>query len=261
MFGIESYKNKDELLEEQYKAKYLKYKQKYLELKQSGGQFSLPSLPSSTYAYLTTESKAVQLVALFNKCKKNSENPIEVNVNDVNLTANINTVINLEDTSKKTEFETLVASKKNEFETLVKSENAKFQKLIESKKNSYTNEFNNFLTKCNTPNSSEIVNLLNDEAYKIKKGTNKIELIHSTSLIDKAKKQAGTQLKKNSSTISNKTSFVNEDATTFKNLLESIKTGNQGYANYTVPTHYVLIDESLTSYKLVGDGLPKPIPQ
>jgi hypothetical protein len=256
MFGIESYKNKDELLEEQYKAKYLKYKQKYLELKQSGGQFSLrrmsslPSLPSSTYAYLTTESKAAQLVGLFNKCKKNSENPIEVNVNDVNLTTNIDTVINFEDTSKKTEFETLVASKKNEF-----------QKLIESKKNSYTNEFNNFLTKCNTTNSSEIVNLLNDEAYKIKKGTNKIELIHSTSLIDKAKKQAGTQLKKNSSTIYNKTSFVNEDATTFKNLLESIKTGNQGYANYTVPTHYVLIDESLTSYKLVGDGLPKPIPQ
>ena len=62
MFGIESYKNKDELLEEQYKAKYLKYKQKYLKLSQTGGLGDDYSV--GQYVFLTTEAKAQELIKL-----------------------------------------------------------------------------------------------------------------------------------------------------------------------------------------------------
>jgi hypothetical protein len=76
MFGIESYKNKDELLEEQYKAKYLKYKQKYNELKQTGGIFS-NDYSVGEYVFLTTQEKANELLKLFNICSKPSVEDID----------------------------------------------------------------------------------------------------------------------------------------------------------------------------------------
>lgn len=227
MFGIESYKNKDELLEEQYKAKYLKYKQKYNELKQTGG--ILPGI----YAYLTTENKANELVALWNRCtqKEGTDKPFDIAV-----------TVNIE--SKNVEFDGLV------------------NKSINDMKSEYTKKFNDLLTKCNTPKSADINSLLNDNAYKIKNGTKKIELIHGITLLDKARNTSGAELKKNSSTIDPCKIIFNPDTpNSFKDILLKIQSSNIKKPNYTVPTHYVLIDESVMSSKLVGDGKPKPIPQ
>jgi hypothetical protein len=312
MFGIESYKNKDELLEEQYKAKYLKYKQKYLELNQTGG---LPR--SGTYAYLTTEETANQLVALYNKCKKRDGSDVQFNIDiagqltgiadtvalsgtgqltgiadTVALTGTINVTNNIDNNpqfgtliqakitnfnkmisdennrfvnlinSEKAKLAKLFSDENNRFVGLINSEKAKLAKLITTEKNNYTNSFNEHLIKCNTPELSAIENLLNDNAYAIKINTKKIELIHNTSIMQKMSKDKGTQIKKNSSTISElKINFNPDTPNIFQSILSRLKEDNIKYTNYTVPTHYVLIDHTITSSKLVGDGLPKPIPQ
>ena len=276
MFGIESYKNKDELLEEQYKAKYLKYKQKYLELNQTGG---LPSY--GIHAYLTTEEKANQLVALYNnKCKKRDGSDTQFNIDiagqltgiadTVALTGTINVTNNIENNpqfgtliqAKITYFNKMIIEKNNKFVDLINSEKNKLAQFITTEKDNYTKSFNEHLIKCNTPQSSEIENLLNDNAYIIKKGTKKIELIHNITFMDKAKKEEGTELKKNSSTIDPcRVDFNPDTPNSFKDILLKIQSSNIKKPNYTVPTHYVLIDLSVGSSKLVGDGKPKPIPQ
>lgn len=99
MFGIESYKNKDELLEEQYKAKYLKYKQKYLELSQTGGLGDDYSV--GEYVFLTTLEKANELLALFKICGKPSVEDID-GVLTGNLAVNNDT--------KKQELKTIITN-------------------------------------------------------------------------------------------------------------------------------------------------------
>jgi len=58
MFGIGS--RQDDILEEQYRLKYLKYKEKYLKLKQTGG-FGKTS--SGVHCFLTSKALAEQLKA------------------------------------------------------------------------------------------------------------------------------------------------------------------------------------------------------
>ena len=257
MFGIESYKNNKDLNDSndyKYRQKYLKYKQKYLELNQTGGR--LPGI----YAYLTTEEKANQLVALYNKCKKNEGSDVQFNID---ITGELTGTINVTNNIDNAEFGKLVQTKTNEFNTFVITEQVKLAKTIENKKSEYTKLFNEHLIKCNTPKSDDIVNLLNDNAYLIKKDTKKIELIHNTSIMTRFNKEKGTHSKKNSSTISDlKISFTPDIPNIFTTILSLLKISNEHtHPNYTIPTHYVLIEESLTSTKLVGDGIPKLIPQ
>ena len=156
----------------------------------------------------------------------------------------------------------MIIEKNNKFVDLINSEKNKLAQFITTEKDNYTKSFNEHLIKCNTPLSSEIENLLNDDAYIIKQGTKKIELIHTTTLMDKAKKEKGTQLKKNSSTINpSQVDFNPDTPNSFKDILLKIQSSNSQKPNYTVPTHYVLIDLSVGSSKLVGDGKHKPTPQ
>jgi len=222
MFGIESYKNKDELLEEQYKAKYLKYKQKYLELSQTGGFLS----GVGKYAILTTETKAKELIDLFKKCQQSqgSSDPFNVELGsdllgNLNVTYNIDfndnnkkneldtlienkkaefsTLINSEKTkfnkiidNKRNELDTLIENKKAEFSTLINSEKTKFNKIIDNKRNEYTKLFKDFYIQCINPSEDLIKSTLHDNAYIIKQGPKQQEahLIISNTKIDLLKK-------------------------------------------------------------------------
>lgn len=78
MFGIESYKKSQaDLLEEEYKQKYLKYKEKYLKLKQSGG-FGKTS--SGVHCILTTKELATTVETLLKQ--KKSLNDITLSLHD-----------------------------------------------------------------------------------------------------------------------------------------------------------------------------------
>jgi len=267
MFGIESYKNKDELLEEQYKAKYLKYKQKYLELSQTGGNI-IPGI----YAYLTTEDKANELVALYNICTP-GEGLQPFNVDEVNQLTDppsikVTNNINKTDNIKNTEFQTFVETEQIKFNQNVERKKEEFLKSFKTDRAKFEKLLNDKLVSCNTPKSADIDSLLNDNAYKIRNNSKKIELILKDSAAVKTVLRVvkGTEKssKKNSSTIPDLKNAFNKDTPDFSIILSNIAAGNKmsEKPNPTVPTHYVLIEElKLMSPKLVGDGKPKPIPQ
>jgi hypothetical protein len=250
MFGIESYKNKDELLEEQYKAKYLKYKQKYLELNQTGGFLS----SVGQYAILTNEVKAKEFVALFKICQQSqgSSNPFNIEMGDLNVTYNIE----FNGDEKKKELDLLITNKK-----------AEHAKLIGDKKNEYTKLFNDFYIQCINPSVDKIKTILHDSAYVIKQNTRELNLILTDSKADLAAKGAAKGLASAGKKISNLFNVVNLDDETKKfqfeniqkvtesqnknifnnvNILGQIKS-NINTANSTRPkatelTHYVLVN-------------------
>jgi len=250
MFGIESYKNNEELIEEQFKIKYLKYKQKYNELKQSGGT-------DSVFAYLTTEEKANKLVDLFNNCSLINDTTPPFNVDEVGelIFPSINVTNNINNTefgtfveTEKQKFNKLVEVKKNQAIESIKSEKAKFEKLLNDK-----------LVSCKTRKNEEIVDLLDDNAYKIKVGDTSISLVcKKTNFYGKCSNE-----NKNSSTISKITQPFKLEDTLLNAVVSNINTSNLvAKKDYTKPTHYVLIEESFISSKskLHGDGKPKPLP-
>ena len=258
MFGIESYKNKDELLEEQYKAKYLKYKQKYLELSQTGGNI-IPGI----YAYLTTEDKANELVALYNICTP-GEGLQPFNVDEVNQLTDppsikVTNNINKTDNIKNTEFQTFVETEQIKFNQNVERKKEEFLKSFKSDRAKFEKLLNDKLVSCKTRKNEEIVDLLDDNAYKIKVGDTSISLVcKKTNFYGKCSNE-----NKNSSTISKITQPFKLEDTLLNAVVSNINTSNLvAKKDYTKPTHYVLIEESFISSKskLHGDGKPKPLP-
>lgn len=259
MFGIESYKNKDELLEEQYKAKYLKYKQKYLELSQTGGFHS----GVGKYAILTTETKAKELIDLFKKCQQSqgSSDPFNIEIGS-DLSGNLKVTYNIDfnDNNKKNELDTLIANKQAEFSTLINSEKTKFDKIIDNKRNEYTKLFKDFYLQCINPSEEVIKSTLHDNAYIIKQGPKQqeVKLIISDSMTDLLKKRMNKVTNKstgfsfqNTQTVTasqNKVPFTGIEA--IPAIKNSINTANVLRATKTELTHYVIIN--ITEEGMIG---------
>jgi len=260
MFGIESYKNKDELLEEQYKAKYLKYKQKYLELSQTGGFLS----GVGKYAILTTETKAKELIDLFKKCQQSqgSSDPFNVELGS-DLLGNLNVTYNIDfnDNNKKNELDTLIENKKAEFSTLINSEKTKFNKIIDNKRNEYTKLFKDFYIQCINPSEDLIKSTLHDNAYIIKQGPKQQEahLIISNTKIDLLKKGVSKAISQQQTphtfentqkvtATQNKVPFT--DIAAIPAIKNSINNANANRAKKTELTHYVIIN--MTEEGMIG---------
>jgi len=260
MFGIESYKNKDELLEEQYKAKYLKYKQKYLELSQTGGFLS----GVGKYAILTTETKAKELIDLFKKCQQSqgSSDPFNVELGS-DLLGNLNVTYNIDfnDNNKKNELDTLIENKKAEFSTLINSERTKFNKIIDNKRNEYTKLFKDFYIQCINPSEDLIKSTLHDNAYIIKQGPKQQEahLIISNTKIDLLKKGVSKAISQQQTphtfentqkvtATQNKVPFT--DIAAIPAIKNSINNANANRAKKTELTHYVIIN--MTEEGMIG---------
>lgn len=259
MFGIESYKNKDELLEEQYKAKYLKYKQKYLELSQTGGFHS----GVGKYAILTTETKAKELIDLFKKCQQSqgSSDPLNVEIGS-DLSGNLKVTYNIDfnDNNKKNELDTLIANKQAEFSTLINSEKTKFDKIMDNKRNEYTKLFKDFYLQCINPSEDVIKSTLHDNAYIIKQGPKQqeVKLIISDSMTDLLKKRMNKMTNKstgfsfqNTQTVTaaqNKVPFTGIEA--IPAIRNSINNANVTRQTKTELTHYVIIN--ITEEGMIG---------
>lgn len=263
MFGIESYKNKDELLEEQYKAKYLKYKQKYLELSQTGGFHS----GVGKYAILTTETKAKELIDLFKKCQQSqgSSDPLNVEIGS-DLSGNLKVTYNIDfnDNNKKNELDTLIANKQAEFSTLINSEKTKFDKIMDNKRNEYTKLFKDFYLQCINPSEDVIKSTLHDNAYIIKQGPTQkeVNLIISdskTALLMKGLNKVTNRMTNKSTDYSfqntrtvtasqNKVPFTGIEA--IPAIRNSINNANVTRQTKTELTHYVIIN--ITEEGMIG---------